>query len=154
MVGLNRANRLLCADSTGGMFVTLFYGQLDPVKNELTYVNAGHNPPLLYRAAEHRLTELKRTGIMLGFDDTFEYHQATVQLDPGDFVFCYTDGVTELVNVQEEQYGEERLYQLLLDHPAASPDELLHILLTSLDAFRGDASQFDDVTILIAKRLV
>ena len=153
MVGLNRANRLLCADSTGGMFVTLFYGQLDPVKNELTYVNAGHNPPLLYRAAEQRLIELKRTGIMLGFDDTFEYHQATVKLDPGDFVFCYTDGVTELVNGQEEQYGEERLYQLLLDHPTASPDDLLQVLLASLEAFRGDALPFDDVTVLIAKRL-
>jgi sigma-B regulation protein RsbU (phosphoserine phosphatase) len=154
MLGLNRANRLLCADSTGGMFVTLFYSQLDPVKNELTYVNAGHNPPLLYRAAEHKLVELTRTGILLGFDDTHEYGQLTVQLQPGDFVFCYTDGVTESVNIQNEQYGEERLYQLLLDHPDASPDDLLKTLLQSLSAFVGEASQFDDVTVLIAKRMV
>jgi sigma-B regulation protein RsbU (phosphoserine phosphatase) len=153
-VGLTRANRLLCADSTGGMFVTLFYGQLDPVKNELTYVNAGHNPPLLYRAADRSLTELNRTGIMLGFDDRHEYGQLTVLLQPGDFVFCYTDGVTESVNAQNDQYGEERLVEILRGHSEASPDELLQALLKSVGAFTGDAPQFDDVTILIAKRLV
>lgn len=151
--GVNRANRLVVADSTGGMFVTLFYGQLDPAANKLTYVNAGHNPPLLYRAASKQLTELTRTGIMVGFDDAYKYKQRTVQLRRGDFILFYTDGVTESVDAQDEQYGEERMHRVLVDHATDTPNEILEALKQSLAEFTGDIPPFDDVTIVIAKRL-
>jgi phosphoserine phosphatase RsbU/P len=93
---VNQSNRLLCADSTGGMFVTMFYAQLDSAKNEMTYVNAGHNPPYLYRAKEKKIEELERTGIMLGFDEEMRFEQRAVQFYPGDFIVFYTDGVTEV----------------------------------------------------------
>ncbi len=151
--GMNRANRLVCADSTGGMFVTLFYGQLDPDAHRLTYINAGHNPPLFYHAAGKKLTELTRTGIMVGFDDAYKYKQRSVRLRRGDFILFYTDGVTESVNAQDEQFGEERLQRVLLDHPGDSPEEILRALNRALSEFTGDIPPFDDVTIVIAKRV-
>jgi sigma-B regulation protein RsbU (phosphoserine phosphatase) len=151
--GLTQTNRLLCGDSTGGMFVTLFYAQLNPAKNDLLYVNAGHNPPLHYRAAKKELVELERTGIMLGFDDAHKFDQRSVQFQPGDFVFFYTDGVTESVNAENEQFGEDRLRRILRDHPGESPQEILRALQQSLNAFTGDIAPFDDITIVIAKRL-
>ena len=151
--GLNQANRLLCADSTGGMFVTLFYGQLDPAASRLTYVNAGQNPPLLYRAAKKELIELTRTGIMVGFDDTYAYKQRSVRLQRGDFILFYTDGVTESVDAQDEQFGEERLHRVLLDHQNESPDEIMNALKQALGEFTGDIPPFDDVTIVIVKRV-
>lgn len=144
-------NRLLCADSTGGMFVTLFYGQLDPVRNEMTYVNAGHNPPLVYRAQAKRFDELGRTGIMLGFDETANLGQRAVQFAPGDFVVLYTDGVTEAFNAADEQFGEERLQQVLLENQTATPQEMLQALRGELANFVGDRAQSDDITIVIAQ---
>jgi len=150
--GLMRANQLLCADSTGGMFVTLFYAQLDPTQNKITYVNAGHNPPLVLRAATHELIELPRTGIMLGFDDGMAFRQAQVPLNLGDTLLFYTDGVTEANNLAGEQFGEERLRALMLAHANAAPDQLLDALKHALAEFIGDAAQFDDITIVIAQR--
>jgi serine phosphatase RsbU (regulator of sigma subunit) len=151
--GLNRANRLLCADSTGGMFVTLFYGQIDPASHKMVYVNAGHNPPLHFRAAKKDFVELTRTGIMVGFDDAYKYKQRSVHLNRGDFILFYTDGVTESVNRQDEQFGEERLHRVLLEHSAEPPADIMEALKQSLVEFTGDAPQFDDVTIAIVKRL-
>ena len=151
--GLNQANRLLCADSTGGMFVTLFYGQFDPVASRMTYVNAGHNPPLLYRAQKEELAELTRTGIVVGFDETHTYKQRAVRLQRGDFILFYTDGVTESVNAQNEQFGEERLRRIILKNRSRSPDEIMQALQQSLAEFTGDIPAFDDVTIVIVKRV-
>jgi sigma-B regulation protein RsbU (phosphoserine phosphatase) len=151
--GLTQTNRLLCVDSVNGMFVTLFYSQLDPVKHELTYVNAGHNPPLHYRAKERMLTELTATGIMLGFDDSRRLEQRSVKLEPSDFVVFYTDGVTEAMNEQYDQYGEERLRDLLHANSNASASEILRSLRDSLAGFVGNRAQSDDITIVIAKRL-
>ncbi len=151
--GLTQTNRLLCADSTNGMFVTLFYTQLDPQKNELTYVNAGHNPPLHYRARKQDLAELKATGIMLGFTDLVRHNQRSVQLEPNDFVVFYTDGVTEAMNDQNEQFGEERLHDLLLAQRDQTPRDMMRALQHSLSAFVGRRAQSDDITVVIAKRL-
>lgn len=150
--GLTQTNRLLVADSTNGMFVTLFYMQLDPQKNELTYVNAGHNPPLHYRAREKDLVELKATGIMLGFTELVVHKQRAVLVEPNDFVVIYTDGVTEAMNEQNDQFGEERLQTLLLAQRDQTPHDMLQSLRDSLVAFVGNRNQSDDITVVIAKR--
>jgi sigma-B regulation protein RsbU (phosphoserine phosphatase) len=134
------------------MFVTLFYMQLDPQKNELTYVNAGHNPPLHYRAREKDLVELKATGIMLGFTELVVHKQRAVLVEPNDFVVIYTDGVTEAMNEQNEQFGEERLQTLLLAQRDQTPHDMLQSLRDSLVAFVGNRNQSDDITVVIAKR--
>lgn len=150
--GLTQTNRLLVADSTNGMFVTLFYTQLDTLKNELTYVNAGHNPPLHYRAKEQDLTELKSTGIMLGFMDTVKHNQRVEAIEPNDFIVLYTDGVTEAMNEQNEQFGEERLHTLLLAQREQPPRAMMLALQQSLSTFVGNRNQSDDITVVIAKR--
>jgi len=150
--GLTQTNRLLVADSTNGMFVTLFYMQLDPQKNELTYVNAGHNPPLLYRAKEKDLMELKSTGIMLGFTDMVVHKQRTVQLEPNDIVVIYTDGVTEAMDEHNEQFGDDRLHDVILAQRDQTPQEMMQALRQSVSAFVGNRNQSDDITVVIVKR--
>jgi len=87
------ANRLICADASDGMFITLFYALLDPATGEFTYVNAGHNPPLLC-GPNGRLTELTLTGMALGVLTDSQFEEHTARLDPDDFILLYTDGVT------------------------------------------------------------
>jgi sigma-B regulation protein RsbU (phosphoserine phosphatase) len=153
--GIGRANRLICADAQAGMFVTLFYAQLDPVAGELTYVNAGHSPAILYRAAEDRSCTLDRTGLILGVDEDAVYAQRKVQLDPGDSVLLYTDGVTDAIceTAPEESYGEERLLQLVTSHRHASAAETVSALDQALRDFIGPGAPFDDVTVVAVKRL-
>lgn len=148
---ISQANRLLCADSTGGMFVTLFYARLNPATNEMVYVNGGHNPPYWYQAETGTLVELKGNGIMLGFDNTWQFEQASIQLKPGDFVALYTDGVTEAMNARREQYGEERLAEALRSAAAEPAETILAAVQKSLVAHMGQAPQFDDITFMIAK---
>jgi phosphoserine phosphatase RsbU/P len=147
------ANRVLCADAANGMFVTLCYAQLDPLTGELVYVNAGHNPPLLYRQAEDQFAELTRTGSALGVDETYLFDQCTVRLNPGDWIVFYTDGVTEAINAQEQEFGRERLRQVVFDKRRAPATELVMALNHALHEFSGVAPQFDDITLVVMKRL-
>ncbi len=150
--GIAHANRLICADSTGGMFVTLFYMLLDPKTGTLTYVNAGHNPPLLYRAGEDELTELMPTGAALGVFTDLSYEQRTVQLAPGDLILLYTDGVTDATNVQLEDFGEERLRHVVLEKGREPAIEMIAGLEQALSEFVGASLPFDDVTIVAVRR--
>jgi sigma-B regulation protein RsbU (phosphoserine phosphatase) len=150
---LSQANRLLCADSTGGMFVTLFYARLNPVTNEIIYVNGGHNPPFWYQAAQDRFVELKGNGIMLGFDETWQFEQISIQVEKGDFIALYTDGVTEAVNQRREQYGEARLMQVLQQSAGQPAEAVLQAVQKSLTEFMSNAPQFDDITFVVAKCL-
>jgi serine phosphatase RsbU (regulator of sigma subunit) len=151
--GITRANRLISADSTNGMFITLFCGRLDPASGTLTYVNAGHNPPLLYRAADDSLTELGRTGMALGVDDAHEYRQKVARLNPGDFVFLYTDGVTDAPNDQDDRFDMDRLRALVRAHGSGSAAQIASAVENALREFTHDAPPFDDITLMVAKRL-
>jgi sigma-B regulation protein RsbU (phosphoserine phosphatase) len=135
------------------MFVTLFYARLNPATNELVYVNGGHNPPFWYQAETGTLAELKGNGIMLGFDETWQFEQTSVQLKSGDVLALYTDGVTEAVNAHREQYGEERLAAVLREAAADTADGILAAVQKSLTAHMGQVPQFDDITFMIAKCL-
>ena len=150
--GIAHANRLICEDATGGMFVTLFYAQLNPETGDMTYVNAGHNPPLLYRADQDLLTELTSTGMALGVMEDTSFEQRTVRLNAGDFVFLYTDGVTEALDSQRREFGEERLQRVILDKRHAPAAEMVAGLEQALREFVGASSPADDITIVAAKR--
>ena len=143
-----QANRLVCADAANGMFVTLFYAQLDPLSGEVVYVNAGHNPPLLYSAGQDKLVELGRTGMALGVDEACVFEARAVQLNSGDFLLLYTDGVTEAPDAQGQEFGAERLRQVILDHRRASAAALMAALNQAVSSL----ALFDDITVVVARR--
>jgi serine phosphatase RsbU (regulator of sigma subunit) len=149
--GIARANRLLCADCTGGMFVTLFYALLHPEAGEINYVNAGHNPPLLYHAEHGELTQLTRTGMALGVIEDTPFEQRTLHLGPGDLILLYTDGVTDATGASGQEFGMERLQQTMIDHAHAHAADIVAVLGRTIDEFTAASARFDDATIVVAK---
>lgn len=151
--GIEEANYFICTDSAFSMFLTLAYAQINPATNEMTYVNAGHNPPILYKAKTDELVKLTRTGMLVGVYDNAEYEQVTLKLDPGDFIVMFTDGVTEAINEKEEFFGDQRLEEIILDNKHAAPEEIKDRIDLALKKFVGTQPQSDDITLVIAKRL-
>jgi sigma-B regulation protein RsbU (phosphoserine phosphatase) len=150
--GVALANQLIAGDATNGMFVTLCYAQLDLAAGNLVFVNAGHNPPLVYQAAGERWLTLTRTGMALGILPEAHYEQRTLALSSGDFVLLYTDGVTDALNAQGEDFGLQRLRSVVAAHRAEPATQLLAALEQALADFTGAAAPFDDLTLLIARR--
>lgn len=146
------ANDLIIADARSDMFVTLFYALLDPATGTLTYVNAGHNPPLLFRPRTGEFATLRARGIALGVLEKIELEEKLVTLEPGDLVILYTDGVIETLNEQGEEFGEERLTRLIAENPSQSALELVDRIKEALAAFMGGQLQFDDYALLVVKR--
>jgi sigma-B regulation protein RsbU (phosphoserine phosphatase) len=145
------ANRYICMDSKTCMFVTLFYGILDTRKGTFSYVNAGHNPPLLFREGSSAAELLRGKGIALGIFDDIELELVELKLHPGDTVVFYTDGVTEATNERDEEYGMGRLTALisgLLDRGAR---EIIDAIVEDVTAHAGSQPQFDDITLVVLK---
>ena len=145
---LTQANNKLCEGNEAGMFVTVWMGYLNTKTGEVTYANAGHNPPVI-RHADGSVELIKsRPGLVLAGMEGIRYRTNTVQLKPGDVIYLYTDGVTEATNTDNGLYGENRLLTVL--EGSADPD--VHALcvnvMTDVDTFAGDAPQFDDITML------
>lgn len=148
-----KANRLICADSKLGMPVSLFLARLSAQNGELTYVNAGHNPPLLWRSETGTVQELTRTGMVLGVDETTGYEEAIISLEPGDVLLLYTDGVTDATDRAGQQFGLERTRGVFTARPGAGAAEMLSRLTLAIERFAGAADPFDDITLLVAKRV-
>ena len=149
---IRRANRLISSESSEGFFVTLFYARLKPESGELTYVNAGHNPPLFYRAGVHQVGLLTRTGMALGVDEDAAYEQRSLQLSPGDLILFYTDGITEAFGLDGTQFGAKRLEEIVLRCQHLPAAELIRALENALAEFTGGATPSDDVTLMVVKR--
>jgi sigma-B regulation protein RsbU (phosphoserine phosphatase) len=148
---IERANKLLCRCTDDERFVTLFYGVLDTGSNELTYCSAGHERPYLF-SSDGTSRRLETGGLALGVFDTVAYEQETVPLNPGDVLVVYSDGITDAINETEEPYGENRLVELigeLVNEPASV---LIDRVMKSVEAFAGNAPQFDDLTLLAVRR--
>lgn len=144
-------NQYACTNSQGGTrFTTAFLAELDPATRELTYINAGHNAPMLRRASGG-LERLETGGLPLGILLDAKYESGEVRLGQGDWLLIFTDGLVEAANTRGEEYGEERVVPLLHAGVNASPAELLKQITTSLDAFVGNTPQHDDVTAMILK---
>jgi sigma-B regulation protein RsbU (phosphoserine phosphatase) len=144
-------NRYACTSSQSGLrFITAFLGEFDPASRTLTYINAGHNAPVLRRAsgAVERLTI---GGLPLGILGDRGYESADVVLQSGDWLLVFTDGVVEAMNESGAEYGEERMLNVLHGGPASTPDELLRLIMGDIDAFVGTTPQHDDVTCLLVK---
>ena len=150
---IERANDVILTDARSEMFVTVFYAVLDPQTNRLTYANAGHNPPLIYRAAHRQVTMLKGRGMALGVLPDVSYEEHEIQLEPGDMILLYTDGATDAINAQEEEFSADRLAELVALNARTSPDEMVASIIRSLADFAGEGVRFDDVTLVGIKRI-
>lgn len=149
---VGRTNELILADARTDLFVTLFYAVLWPDSGELTFVNAGHMPPLWVRADDGRTEELRTPGMALGVLKEFEFQENLVHLDPGDAVVLYTDGVTEASSADRQMFGRQRLAEVVSAHRHLSAEDLAQAIDAAVAGFVGDAPQFDDFTLLVAKR--
>ena len=146
------ANARLCQNNEAGMFVTAWLGILNLQTGVLQYVNAGHNPPAI-RKAEGQFELLKsRVNLVLAGMDGIRYRSAEMQLDAGDEIYLYTDGVTEAKNEAGKLFGEERLLQSLNEKKEQTVEERCMQVKKDVDRFVGDAPQFDDMTMLCVKR--
>jgi phosphoserine phosphatase RsbU/P len=155
---IQRANRLICQDSTSGMFITLIYALLDPQACQVAYVNAGHNPPLFYQRGEQpgqgSLSRLRRTGMALGVEIDTPYENCTLALAPGDFLVLYTDGITDALDPAGLSFGMDRLESLVLAHSEDTAQQIGAALERAVQDFTGGAPGFDDITLLIFRRSV
>lgn len=142
-------NRLLCDGNDAGLFVTAWLGVLELTTGKLTYVNAGHNPPLIKQNGGEFTYLKSRAGFVLAGMETIKYRQNEITIAPGDRLFLYTDGVTEATDPQNQLYGEERLSAFMNGHFSENAEEILHDLKTDIYAFQGEAPQFDDITMLM-----
>ena len=143
-----QTNEQLCEGNDAGLFVTAWMGVLEISTGKFVYVNAGHNPPLLKRAGGQFEWLKSRPGFVLAGMEGVRYRENTLQLEPGDRLYLYTDGVTEATNSHEELFGDERLQNALNEYMDLPVEQFLPKIKECIDAFVGDADQFDDITML------
>jgi phosphoserine phosphatase RsbU/P len=144
-------NKYACSNSQGGLrFTTAFLAEYDTLRRVLTYINAGHNNPILRRASGS-IERLGVGGLPLGILASAKYDSASVTLAPGDWLIIFTDGLVEAENARQEEYEESRVISLIGANAAATPKEMLDRLMASLDLFVGSTPQHDDVTCLLIK---
>jgi len=149
---VSRTNDLILADARSGLFVTLFYTILHPESGEIVYANAGHMPPLIVRAEEGTAEELRIPGMALGVLPHEHYGEYTSYLRLGDALILYTDGLIDALNAKQERFGLDRLKQLVRDHRRLTAEDLARTINQAVSAFVGDAVQFDDLTLVVARR--
>lgn len=145
-------NDSLSADFAIDKFATLFFMIYNRKNGELSFANAGHGPLFCYRAAMGACTTTKLDGVPIGIMEDVDYKQARVQLNPGDVVVMYTDGITEMRNEEKEEYGMARVHRMLLDHAELNARDFVDLLVEDVERFRGEASPHDDMTLLVFKR--
>ena len=146
----NLLNDLVAENTTNGSFITFFWGIINNDKKELTFVNAGHNPPLLIRNSQ--IIKLKKGGMILGVMQTIvPYLSDTIQLESGDTIVLFTDGITEAMNVKWEEYSDERLESFVLEKNNSDSKQLLEEIKRSVEQFTIGAEQSDDITCMVIK---
>jgi sigma-B regulation protein RsbU (phosphoserine phosphatase) len=132
-------------------FTTAFFAELDPATGEITYVNAGHNVPIL-RKRSGAIERLEAGGLPVGIFAESGYQTGTTRLEPGDWLVIFTDGVVEAVNTKDEEYSEPQLIALVERNASSVPAELLRNLLADIERHVGNTPQHDDITCLLLKR--
>ncbi|MDQ3817958.1 MAG: serine/threonine-protein phosphatase, partial [Acidobacteriota bacterium] len=150
---MSTVNRLVYEASAENRYATFFYAQYEPQTRSLTYVNAGHNPPIILRCVggEKEVLRLDAGGVVVGLLPNFPYQQASIQLERGDLLIGFTDGISEAMNPSEEEWGEEKLIEAAkaCDHLCAA--EIIKRLISAADQFAAGAKQHDDMTLVVVR---
>ena len=145
---ITEVNQLLYEQNKESMFVTMFYAVLDPASGLLQYVNGGHNLPCLVKPSGEVTWLPGDSGIVLGVIDEFPYQQHSMQLEEGDIVFFYTDGVTEAMDEAGNQFGDDTLLDVLRRAAGADPEDMTRRVVDAVHEHAGGAPQSDDLTCL------
>ena len=146
---IGNVNSLIYEASTSSRYATLFYAELDPATKQLSYVNAGHNAPLLVR--DGTAIYLEEGGTVVGLLPRYPYKQGSIALQPGDVLVAFTDGISEAMNSADEEWGEEALLGAIRECQQLPAQEMIPELLKRADAFVNGAPQHDDMTLVIVK---
>jgi phosphoserine phosphatase RsbU/P len=144
-------NEYLAENTPANRFVTLFIGELEPETGYLKFINAGHNPPIIGRA-DGTIEQLSSGGLPLGIMPFAEYEIGHAQIDPGDVLVVYSDGVTEANNINEDEFGIERLQNVIKTHVSQSASRIRDRVEAALSDFTGTAAPNDDITLVIVKK--
>jgi sigma-B regulation protein RsbU (phosphoserine phosphatase) len=148
---VNRVNRYSCEQSLQGRrFTTAFLAELEPATGAVTYVNAGHNWPVLRRASG-AIERLEAGGLPLGITSSVPYQFGTTTLATGDLLLIFTDGLVEAEDEKEREYGEDRMLPVLQLLPGGTAKDALQRIMSSVDAFVGLTRQHDDITCLVLR---
>lgn len=144
-------NRQLWASTSPEKYATFYFALYDETQQALTYTNAGHLPPFLLR--DGKFEKLEPNGTVVGIFPAAKYGEATVQLEPGDLVVAYTDGIVEPENTYGEMFGEERLQEMLIKHAHTDSGEIMARVMEAVVQWTGSSELQDDMTMLVARRV-
>jgi len=150
-VVLTKTNKLIAQDSREGMFVTALYAILDTRERVLKLSNAGHNPPILFHSTTGKHEVLKTRSLVLGALEEVQFQEKEIILKTKDIIVFYTDGVTETMDRNKQQFGMEKLIELLKDNPQLQAAELIKLIHKKVEEFSEGQPQFDDFTLMIVK---
>ncbi len=150
---MGNVNRLVYDASAENRYATFFYAQYEPESRALSYVNAGHNPPMIFRQkeGEWETLRLEEGGCVVGLMPNFPYTQASVTLQPGDLFLSFTDGISEAMNPAEEEWGEDKMMEAAKSYYGMTAADILASLVKDADAFAAGAKQHDDMTLVVVR---
>jgi serine phosphatase RsbU (regulator of sigma subunit)/DNA-binding NarL/FixJ family response regulator len=150
---MGAVNRRLMSDTRGSMFVTAFFGVIDPLTGRMHYVNAGHPPPFMLSHQKGKpIDRLQRTGVALGIMEDSVWQQKLVKFAPGDVLFLYTDGVTEAQDAHGNFFGEHRLLQNVRKHRNGPATQIQDTLFEQVKTFLGEARIQDDIALVVVRK--
>lgn len=152
---MNAVSERILSDTRGDMFVTAFFGILEPHTGRLTFANAGHPPGYLVSTQRGKVSveSLSHTGMALGVTETARWKQKTVRFQPGDYLILYTDGITEAQNQFGDFFGNHRLVDAVLGQVGKSPREMQTAIIDEVNAFMGSTPRQDDIAMVIIRRI-
>jgi sigma-B regulation protein RsbU (phosphoserine phosphatase) len=150
---MSNVNRLVFEASSSNRYATFFYGQYNPATRLLTYVNAGHNPPMLFHGTDKdlQLSRLEVGGTVVGLLESFPYEQGSLRIEPGDVFVAFTDGISESMNSADEEWGEKALIETVKTCSGLSPSETITRIMQAADEFVAGAKQHDDMTLVVLR---
>jgi sigma-B regulation protein RsbU (phosphoserine phosphatase) len=150
---MRNLNALVYESSAANRYATFFYAEFDAASRVLNYVNAGHNPPMVFRQMDggREVVRLDTGGPVIGLMEDCCYRQGCIALAAGDVLVAYTDGISEAMNAHDDEWGEERLMDVVRANPTVAARSLIDRVMTSADAFVGGAPQHDDMTLVVVR---
>jgi sigma-B regulation protein RsbU (phosphoserine phosphatase) len=149
---INDVNRYLSLDTAQtGNFMTFFYCELTERKTQIRWVRAGHDPALVYDPSTDTFDELKGQGVPLGLDISFDYDSFHRRIKPGQIILIGTDGIWEMHNKAGKMFGKEALMEIIRNNHSASARQIVNTVTKTLEQFRGDEEQEDDITLVVIK---